>query len=70
MKEVEITWELFKKILELGCGSFGSVWKVKCLESTRLNMNTGGNGRVIMNQKSLQKANMLKARVNGQKGVI
>lgn len=39
------------------------------MESTRLNMNTG-NGRVIMNQKALQKANLQKARVNGQKGVI
>jgi hypothetical protein len=52
MKEIEITWDLFKKIQELGSGSFGSVSKVKCLESTRLNMSTG-NGRVIMNQKAL-----------------
>ena len=41
---------------------------VECLESTRLNKM--GNGRVIMNQSSLKKANLAKARVNGQKGVI
>jgi len=48
VKIVDTSWELFRKVDQLGSGSFGSVWRVECLESTRLNMNTG-NGRVIMN---------------------
>lgn len=48
VKIVDTSWELFKKVDQLGSGSFGSVWRVECLESTRLNMTTG-NGRVIMN---------------------
>ena len=68
-KIVDTSWELFKKVDQLGKGSFGSVWRVECLESTRLNMSTG-NGRIIMNQKALQKAALQKARVHGQKGVI
>ena len=49
---IDTSWDLFRKVDQLGSGSFGSVWRVECLESTRLNMSTG-NGRVIMNQKSL-----------------
>lgn len=48
VKIVDTSWDLFRKVDQLGSGSFGSVWRVECLESTRLNMNTG-NGRVIMN---------------------
>lgn len=47
-KIVETNWDLFKQVQELGKGAFGSVWRVECMESTRLNMATG-NGRVIMN---------------------
>jgi len=65
---VDTSWDLFKPVFNLGEGAFGEVMVVECLESTRLNKM--GNGRVIMNQSSLKKANLAKARVNGQKGVI
>ena len=60
---VDTSWDLFKPIFNLGEGAFGSVKVVECLESTRLNKI--GNGRVIMNQSSLKKANLAKASVNG-----
>ena len=34
VKIVDTSWELFKQIEQLGKGSFGSVCRVECLEST------------------------------------
>lgn len=32
----EINWSMFEQVSTLGSGAFGQVYKVKCLQSTRI----------------------------------
>ena len=55
-------WEMFEKIETLGNGAFGRVYKVKCLQSTRI--SSDGNERVLLSQKSIKKTKTLMQRSN------
>ena len=44
--QVDINWSMFEKIETLGNGAFGKVYKVKCLQSTKISEN--GNERVLL----------------------
>ena len=44
--QVEINWNMFEKIETLGNRAFGKVYKVKCLQSTKISEN--GNDRVLL----------------------
>lgn len=43
---------MFEKIETLGNGAFGKVYKVRCLQSTKISEN--GNERVLLSQKSIK----------------
>jgi hypothetical protein len=50
-KLVEINWAMFEMVSTLGQGSYGDVYKVKCLKSTSLN----GKERYLLTEKSSKK---------------
>lgn len=38
-KIAELSWDMFELVDTLGNGAFGKVYKVKCLQSTRISDN-------------------------------
>lgn len=40
---IEPSWEMFEKISELGVGTFGVVYLVKCIKNSRLTSEENGN---------------------------
>jgi hypothetical protein len=43
----EINWEMFEKVEILGNGSFGKVYKVKCLKTSKIS-NEDANKRISL----------------------
>lgn len=57
-----VDWNMFEKIETLGNGAFGRVYKVRCLQSTRI--SSDGNERVLLSQKSIKKTKTIMQRSN------
>lgn len=57
----QVGWSMFEKVQTLGSGAFGCVYKVKCLQSTKI--SSDGNERVLLSKKSIRhtKTEMMKA---------
>lgn len=50
---IEITWDMFDIVSTLGEGTFGKVYKVKCLTSTKY---IDGKGRVLLDKKQVKES--------------
>lgn len=58
----QMNWDMFEKVETLGSGAYGKVYKVKCLQSTRIAGD--GNERVLLSQKSIKQTKTLMQRAN------